>query len=418
MKHKYRILIVPILIFILLLGLNLKSSTQVDYPFYNNKLTYRYSGDNNGQYSRFYDFTINIYNLNKTRSTYEFTFEIYYKNLFNDTTYTAEAGAEHRPLFHNKLFFTDTTRHGDITITQRIVKIPNTGCASGFQYNLEISYKIRWFSSSPEWGATYSFPYKCNLPPPAYNRTIVHDILLWYNFSSNYFRALWYMNNSLIHDTGYVNGGFANQRLLYYQLYNGKTPPNTLTGVPEYASRYEHYYTRVYTKMLSRSEIEQNFYSPFYNYTKDRLLLDYTIGYIDSTLGIWKNKMNDYNSQYFPSGKPWLRIINYNAKTTVMEELTTTLTISRISTTTFSYVTTITHVQDYTNYYCASLLFIPFALGLLMYFVERRLILIGIGLGFILLNIFLGVSYAYFLLGILLMFLNVILLRYKVIEKE
>jgi hypothetical protein len=418
MKYKYRYLIIPILLLILLFGLFIKAPVLADYPFYDNKLTYRYSGDNNGQYSRFYDFTINILNFNKTRNTYEFTFEIYYRNLFNDTTYTSESGAEHRPLFHNKLFFTDTTKSGEITITQRVIKSSNTGCASGYQYNLEISYRIRWLTSTPEWSATYSLPNKCNLPPPAYNRTMVHDILLWYNFSSNYFRAMWYLNNSLIHDTGNVNVALGNQRLYLYQLYHGKTPASTLTGVPEYASRYEHFYTRVYTKLLSRSEIEQNFYNPFANYTKDRLLLDYTVGYIDRDLGIWKNKMNDYNSQYFPSGKPWLRLMNYNPKSMLMEELTTTLTISQISTTTFSYITTISEIRDYTNYYCSSLLFIPFAFGLLFYFIERRLILIGIGLGFIFLHLFLGVSYAYFLLGIFIMFLNVILLRYRIIEKE
>jgi hypothetical protein len=226
------------------------------------------------------------------------------------------------------------------------------------------------------------------------------------------------MNNSLMYDTGTLLLSGSPQRLYLYQLYNGKTPPNTILTTGDYASRYEHYYTRVYTKMLNTTEIQQNFYNPFANYTKDRLLLDYTIGYIDSTVNIWKNKMNSYNTQYFPDGKPWLLLINFKPKSMLMEELTTTLTISQISTTTFSYVTTISEIRDYTNYYCASLLFIPFAFGLLMYFVERRLILIGIGLGFIFLNIFIGVSYVYFLLGIFLMFLNIILLRYQIIQKD
>jgi hypothetical protein len=128
--------------------------------------------------------------------------------------------------------------------------------------------------------------------------------------------------------------------------------------------------------------------------------------------------MNSYNSQYFAEGKPWLKLINFNPKSMLMEELTTTLTVSQITTTTFSYITTISEIIDTTNYYCASLLLIPFAFGLLFYFIERRLILIGIGLGFMFLNIFLGISYAYFLLGIFLIFLNVILLRYQIIEKD
>jgi hypothetical protein len=417
MKYKYRILLIPILLFILLFGLFIKAPTPQDYPFYDNKVNYRYLGDNNGRYSRFYDMTINILNFNKTRNTYEFTFEIYYRNLFNDTTYSAEVnGAEGRPIFHNKFYFTDTSRHTDIVVMHRIIKASSSSCSSGYSYNLELSYLIRFNWIAGSWGYTYFIPYKCNLPPPAYNNTIVQDVLFFYNFSSNQFRGLWYLNNSLIHDTGLVSITSNNQRLLYYQLYNGKNPPNTIISTGEYASRYEHYYTRVYTKRLSTLEIQQNFYNPFYNYTKDRLLLDYTIGYIDTTTNIWKNKMNDYNSNYFPEGRPWLLLINFKPKSMLMEELTTTITISQITTT--SYITTITEIRDTTNYYCASLLLIPFAFGLLMYFVERRLILIGIGLGFIFLNIFLGISYAYFLLGIFLMFLNVILLRYQVIEKD
>jgi hypothetical protein len=86
--------------------------------------------------------------------------------------------------------------------------------------------------------------------------------------------------------------------------------------------------------------------------------------------------------------------------------------------TTITQTITTTIPVDYTNYYCASLLFIPFAFGLLFFFVERRLILTGIGLGFMFLHFFVNVSFVYFLLGSLLIFLNIILLRYQIIEKE
>jgi len=408
---KYRILLVPILILILIFGIQFsQSATYVDYPYYNNVQGYQYAGDNNGAYSRLYDFTINILNFNTTKKLYNFTFSLYFYP--NMTSTFAQNN-----VMHIKFFGTDTSRSADfqIYIYARNNVIP-TGCT---QYSwidtIGIKHRITG-DSSDRWIVARDY-FKCGVNDisPTKGKNITIDLIISYNWTSNLLQAQFYINNT--HIATSPNLFSIAMKFYLLQIYVAKAPANTLLGYPEYAIPMGHYYLRVYTKSLNSTERNQNYYSPFYNYTKDRLLLDYTIGYLDSELGIWKNKMNNYNEQFYSTGKPWLKVINFNKKSMLVEEITTTLTISYVTTTTFSYITTITHVQDYTNYYCASLLFIPFALGLLMYFVERRLILFGIGLGFILLNIFLGISYAYFLLGVFLIFLNIILLRYQVIEK-
>jgi hypothetical protein len=408
MKYKYTILIILILILIFGMHFSKAPSTQY-YPYYNNTQGYQYAGDNNGAYSRFYDFTVNILNFNTSRYTYNFTISLYfYPNM--TSTFTQNN------VMHIKFFGTDTSLSADFQIYIQSINNANpTGCSlATWVDTIGIKHRITG-DSSDRWTASRSY-FKCgvNNVSPTKNKNITIDFIMFYDYSRNLLQAQFYINNTQIAVS--PNLFSLNSRLYLLQLYIAKAPANTLLGYGEYAIPMGHFYTRVYTKSLNSTERNQNYYNPFNNYTKDKLLLDYTIGYFDSDLGIWRNKMNPYNSQFYANGRPWLKVINFDRKSVLMEELTTTI----VSTTTKSlfYSTTITEVRDTTNYYCASLLFIPFAFGLLFYFIERRLILIGIGLGFIFLNAFLGVSYAYFLLGVFLIFLNVILLRYQIIEKD
>ena len=353
-----KIVLFPVILFALL-GLFLNNNTKADIllPHFNNDVNTYYLGENSGQYAYLNNYTTSFYP--------PFTIEFIIK-AFNgkDVDYAGKTGSPMIILYsHSDAYIQIGSTPSHIFFT-----IYDKACTSSPYYDyfvLILGDLNTWYHFVIQIGIAHAILYK-----------------VWRNGTLFYEGAKSCYFGDFYHFRWRLGKG-------YYDY--------------EYASNFTISILRVYDYWLSEAEIIHNYYHPYSNYITTKLRYDYHPTTYDNVLRIWYNKPNSYNKN---SNTPYFILKNNDNIIYALDYATITITSTK------------TIAVDYTNYYCASLLFIPFAFGLLMYFVERRLILIGIGLGFIFLNIFLGISYAYFLLGTLLIFLNIILLRYQIIEKD
>jgi hypothetical protein len=355
--NKKKFILLPIVLFALLglfLGNNNVKST-ILLPHFNNEPNVEYIGENNGQYAYLHNYTTSFYP--------PFTIEFIIK---------AFDGSPMIILYHDSDTYIAIGSSGSILFFQ----IYDAPC-EGFPYNAPVFLTI---------GNVNTF----------YHFVIQLDII--YAIAPPYQHFIPYKiwrNGTLIYE-GVKYCYFGDITHLRWRLAKGYY-------TNEYASNFTISMLRVYDYWLNETEIIHNYYYPYANYITKKLRYDYHPTTYDNVLRIWYNKPNSYNRN---TNLPYFILKNNDEIIYALEYATITITSTK------------TIPVDYTNYYCASLLFIPFAFGLLFYFVERRLILLGIGLGFMFLNLFLGVSYVYFLLGVFLIFLNIILLRYQIIEKD
>jgi hypothetical protein len=99
----------------------------------------------------------------------------------------------------------------------------------------------------------------------------------------------------------------------------------------------------------------------------------------------------------------------YGAKLVIYESITITLLTRTITTiTTTSVEPSIIQSYDWTN---AVMIAIPLVFGFLFFFLSRKLVLLGIGLGLLLLWLFFGFHFGWALLGMFLIFLNILFLK-------
>jgi hypothetical protein len=159
----------------------------------------------------------------------------------------------------------------------------------------------------------------------------------------------------------------------------------------------------IYSKALSSEEIQWNYNNPE-NPIKNNLVLwlfahpDYVRDIDGDGINEWIDLSGNNNN-----GKI------YGATLIIYETITTTLALLSITTiTTTSVEPSILQSYDWTN---AVMIAIPITFGFLFFFLERKLILLGLGLGFILLWLFFGLNFGWALLGMFLIFLNILILR-------